>query len=614
MTASLVKRPAKRRRRATRKTPPRSDDFRAELQQRLLAGDKEAIMFTVALVEKLTPELARQIVQLLNEAGFIWLPKVRKLDVASAAELSKCSTMLSLPGLKRLDSELASALLGKQTMLGLNGLRHIDQPTAELLSRAVPGVILENVVKITTRVARTLAAGNATIYFHGLINPSRQILAAMAEGSENCQGGLFGLSGITTRSLTVACASSLIAIKKDLLLDGVRMISAPVAAVLGHCYGSLSLPSLYRLDNQSLVALARVPGVLDLSGLVALPDGGSGSTGIRALMARSAPFYLSEHCTMRRKDRMLLETSPKLEFLARRPVEITPSLADQLHNRKLSLASRISVAESICQAVVEALAEGKPGGCRATYAQWLNKKLDCGPQALAGCSRPAGVSCWDVYYFLSQLRAADLADGNKILEDYCHQHACEKGVKLSESKRQRRFQDGKHLYRTLFIIATNDAIDALRKYNKTRDRLISLDSEDPETGRPRSEKIDSENQKGTVKKKIDYSIAATLEAEILAGAEREYTEAERHHHELQAKGKGNRRRAKKEHENALIWLEWTREEFRRAENGGEKKLRQQEFAEMYSQKYPWRPVEQSRLSRVINSKRRELKKKMQSQQ
>lgn len=607
MSAASAKRSPKRLRRSKQRARLTSDDVTAELLQNMRGGNKQAILVALTFFENLTPELVRGLVLLLGKDDVMFLPRVRKIDVATAAELAEFPGGVSLPALKHLGRDLADALIGGQSALQLSGIRRLDRPTAEIVSHAAPVVFLDGLAKLTKPVARALAAGTADIILSGLSNPGRQTLAAFAEGSESAEVGLLGLDGITSRSLDVGLASALVAINKDLRLGGVRFLEEPVASVLGGCHGALHLPLLYRVDNRSLAALAQVPGSLDLSGLGALPPVGAG---VRALVGRTRPFYLSEWCKMGRKARVLLESSRGIEWLARQPAELPPSRRDQLRNRKLRQEVRKEVAQSICHDVFAAVSGGKRGACTATWARWLTEEVDLGGAALANRRGRSGVSCWDVYYFLSEGRAKALAAGNDLLQNYCHDQACKRAEKLSESTNSKKFEDGEHLYRSLYVTARRGALTAWKKYDEGRGQAVSLDAEDPATDRSWSASLPDDKQSEAAKK---IGQSESPETEIVAQAEKEYAEAGRRLRDLQAEGKGNIREAKKKCSDALIWLEWVREAVRRAENGLEKKFGQQEFAGIFLDRHPWSPVSQSRLSRVIGSKRAELRRQRKKQ-
>jgi len=376
------------------------------------------------------------------------------------------------------------------------------------------------------------------------------------------------------------------------------------------------LPSVYYLESAALVELARVPAALDLSGLRRLPFGSSED--VYALAARTERYSLGCQCAMGRKARMLLRAAGGWRPAQRSPAAKPLCRANQLLNSpersssqrkavdaKLSWSQREAVAQSICRDVFEAIANADSIPCTAPLARWLTERVDVEFGPVARGRDSSGVSCLDVCYFLAERVARRLAGRNSIMQQYCLDEAYSRCVGKSEEEdsEPEEINDGDHLFRFLFTMVANAARDGRRKYWRMHGAEDSFESEDQATGRAWADVLADRTTVVAAEIAVFSAKPADLEAAVLAQAEIEYTAAERDLRDLQAKGGGNLRRAKKIHLDALLWLEWTRAKRKWSEEGRERKLGQQKFIEIFSQKYPGLPVDQTRLSRVIKQRR-----------
>lgn len=625
------------------------DVFLKNFRQCWEEGDRKACELLAARLEKLIPEQARAIVGALGSGALIPLLNLRSLNMAAARELSQASAAISLPALTNLDKEVAYALTGgsaKPKMLVLDGLQSLDKDTAEILAKGSVYLRLNGLQSISGDTARALSSGEGDLFLGGLKRPDQACLDGLASGSKLCTNrfSYISLSGITTRTLAAQAPprskhtspetgrqtkpddppesdnrllSGLTKIGKNLLLGGVRFVSPETAAVLGRFGRDLYLPSVYYLESAALAELARVRGALDLSGLRRLPSGNP--KGVHALAARTERYSLGCECAMGRKARMLLRAAGGWRPAHRNPAAKPLCRANQLLNHperssskgkaaddKLSWSLREAVAQSICRDVFEAIANADSTPCAAPLARWLTERVDVefGPVAVG--RDPVGVSCLDVCYFLSERAARRLADRNSIMRQYCQDEAyfhCV-GKAEEENGEPHEINDGGHLFRFLVTMVTNAARDGRRKYWRMQGAEDSFECEDQATGRAWAGVL-ADPKTVVAADAVSPAKSSDLEASVLAQAEIEHAAAQRELRDLQAKGGGNLRRAKKIHLDALLWLEWTREKRKWSEEGRERKLGQQKFIEIFLQKYPGLPVDQTRLSRVIKQHRQQ---------
>jgi len=627
----------------------KTDVFLQSFQDHREEGDQKACKLMAARLEKITPEQARAIVGALGSGALMPLLSLRSLDVAAARELSQASAAISLPALTNLDKEVAHALTGGSTkpkMLMLDGLQSLDKETAEILAKGSAYLRLNGLQSLSEETAWALSCGEGDLFLDGLKRPDQACLDGLASGSKLCTNrfSYISLSGITTRTLAAQAPpqskhtspetgrqtkpddppesdnrllSGLTKIGKNLLLGGVRFVSSETAAVLGRFGRDLYLPSVYYVDSAALAGLARVRGALDLSGLRRLPSGNP--EGVHALAARTECYSLGFECAMGRKARMLLRAAGGWRPAHRRPAAKPLCRANQLlshpkntsskrkvADEKLSWSQREAVAKSICCDVFEAIANADSMPCAAPLARWLTERVDVEFGPVAAGRDPVGVSCLDVCYFLAERAARRLADRNSIMRQYCQDEAYSHcvGKADEENSRPEEINDGGHLFRFLVTMVANAARDGRRKYWRMHGVEDSFEIEDQATGCAWAGVL-ADPTTVVAADAVSPAKSSDLEASVLAQAEIEHAAAERELRDLQAKGGGNLRRAKKIHLDALLWLEWTREKRKWSEEGRERKLGQQKFIEIFLQKYPGLPVDQTRLSRVIKQHRQQ---------
>lgn len=609
------------------------DPFIRKFEQFWKAGDRDSCVLMTTRLETLTPERARVIVRTLGSGTLIPLFRLRTLDVAAAEELSKASAAVSLPSLTALDRQVAGALVGKSKNLkiyALDGLKSLDHDAAAVLARGCALLRLNGLRSMSGKTASALSRGAGQLFLDGPQKPTQECLEGLARGSKLCadSASLISLGGITTRALSVKplrrgrrsgfkveveskparptkkdneLLYGLTRIRRTLSLGGVRYISTETAEVLRRCRRGLFLPSVYFLESRALAALARLPGTLDLSGIRRLPV--DGMAGVYALVSRKGPCDLGRWCIMGRRARMLLRAVGQLRLADRRPAELPPSRAHELHDPKLSWSRRDEVAKSICRDVFEAIASTGPAACEQPLSRWLTERVDVELGPLVVGRGPSGASCLEVCYYLAGTVAAKMAQGDSILQQACQDQAYLHCVKRSEEAEVTAINGGGHLFKFLVTMVSNAARDGARSYRRTRGESSSYDAQDEVTGFAWADKLAHKEPVAAVESMGISTTPADLEAEVLAQAEIDCAVAERELQALQSKGGGNRRRAKKIWLDALLWLEWTREKRRWSEKG-ERKLGQQKFIEIFRQRHPGLPADQTRLSRVIKQRRR----------
>jgi hypothetical protein len=213
-------------------------------------------------VEELTPELAAKYSKAVSSS--LVFPRVKNVDVQTAAVLARHPTGVKLSGIAKLDAPVANELAKARAVLGLDGLPNLDPVIAGILATSNALLSLEGIDKLDSLpLAQKIGRQIGTLRFPRIRQVDKNVADALANGPITLS--MPGLEELTHRGLAEKIAKAEMAVN----LPNLKQFNADAAA--GLCAGvcDVYLPSLVELPADAAKAFGQHEGVLQLHGVQA---------------------------------------------------------------------------------------------------------------------------------------------------------------------------------------------------------------------------------------------------------------------------------------------------------------------------------------------------------